>query len=193
MLARGTVYWAGAGGLDPLSDRSWRVLRVAEAWPRLSPAEQAAYRPLAAQAGIDVDDPAAVVRACDCTGFLCWSLGISRKAPRREPWTQPDGWINTDSIWNDAMHDGALFRRIDRAAPGCVVVYPKAGSQENYGHDGLVTEVDGQGVATRVIHCSAVNFKSAPFDAVKETAPDAFLHQQATVYAWFRGFADGNR
>lgn len=187
MLRQRTVYWAGAGGLDPQSAASSQQVKIADQWPRLTREEQARFRPLAQQAGIDVDDPNAFVHACDCTGLLCWSLGISRKSPRREPWTLADGWINTDSIWADATHGGVMFRKLDRAIPGCVVVYPKAGSQENYGHDGLVTAVGANGVATQVIHCSASNFKQAPFDAVKENAPDAFLRQSATVYAWFRG------
>jgi hypothetical protein len=187
MLAKRTVYWAGAGGLLPQAATPASALRIAGEWPKLTPEEQAAYRPLAEQAGIDVNDPDAVVQACDCTGFLLWSLGISRKAPERAAYTQPDGWINTDSIWADATRTGILFRRIDRAVPGCVVVYPKAGSGENYGHDGLVTAVDALGIATQVIHCSATNFKGAPFDAIKETTPDAFLRQPATVYATFAG------
>lgn len=187
MLVEGTVYWAGAGGLDPQSPASSQRVKIADEWPRLTPAEQAQFRPLALQAGIDVDDPNAAVQACDCTGFLCWALGISRKAPRQEAWTLAGGWINTDSIWSDATHGGAMFRKLDRAVPGCVVVYPKAGSNEQYGHDGLVTAVGSNGIATRVIHCSASNFKAAPFDAVKENTGEAFLHQKATVYAWFRG------
>ena len=191
MLGRATVYWAGAGGLKPTSATPARRLRVADEWQKLSAQEQALYRPLALQAGIDVTDIDAAVDACDCTGFLCWALGISRKAPRRAPHTQADGWINSDSIWADATQGGTVFRRIRKAEPGCVIVYPKAGSGENFGHDGLVTAVDAAGTPTQVIHCSANNFKLSPFDAIKENKPEAFLSQGATVFARFLGLPMG--
>ena len=187
MLGRGTVYWAGAGGLDPTAATPARRVRVFDEWPKLTPEEQALYRPLALQAGIDPTDPDVRVDACDCTGFLCWALGISRKAPAPAAHTLAGGWINTDSIWADATHGETVFRRIRQAEPGCVIVYPKAGSGENFGHDGLVTAVDASGTPTQVIHCSANNFKLAPFDAIKENAPTAFLRQEATVYARFLG------
>jgi len=187
MLGQGTVYWPGAGGLDPTSTTPARRLRVVDEWRNLTAEEQSLFLPLALQAGIDVTDPAVAVAASDCTGYLCWVLGISRKAPRQAPHTLAGGWINTDSIWTDATQGETVFSRIHRAEPGCVIVYPKAGSGENFGHDGLVTAVDSSGTPTAVIHCSAKNFETPPFDAINETGPKAFLDQDATIFARFRG------
>ncbi len=130
-------------------------------------------------------DPALVVPACDCSGFVCWALGFGRKS-NPAPYTDAAGWIYTDSIWADAMGAGVRFERRARATPGALVVYPKAGSGENYGHVGLVMEADADGRARLVAHCSAVNFKVAPFDAIKITSPELFEQQPHSIYAWCR-------
>jgi hypothetical protein len=182
MAGRRTVYWAGSGGLDPAAASPAQPLAIGQQWPMLSREEQAMLRPLAKAAGLNVDDPGLVAPACDCSGFVCWALGISRH-PAAER------WINTDSVWDDATGSGVQFRKIDRAAVGCLVVYPQAGSGEKYGHIALVTEVAPDGRAARIVHCSAANFGSAPPDAIKITAPDAFERQPKSVYAWFNGLA----
>lgn len=180
MVGRRTVYWAGAGGLDPASATPNQPLAIGAAWPHLTPREQAAYRPLAEAAGLDVDDPKLVAPACDCSGFVCWTLGIGRHPA-------PDVWINTDSVWQDATGAGRQFKTIARAVPGCLVVYPQKDSGEHYGHIALVAEVSADGRASRIVHCSASNFGAAPPDAIKLTAPEAFERQPKSVYAWFEG------
>ncbi|MBC7680996.1 MAG: CHAP domain-containing protein [Ferruginibacter sp.] len=178
MAGRGTVYWAGTGGFDPHAASPDQPLAIGQKWPTLAPEEQAMLRPLAEAAGLDVDDPELVAPACDCSGFVCWALGISRNpAPQR--------WINTDSVWDDATGSGVQFRKIERAVPGCLVVYPQAGSGERFGHIALVTEATADGRAVRIVHCSAANFGSAPSDAIKVTAPEAFERQPKSIYAWF--------
>lgn len=180
MTGRGTIYWAGAGGFDPNAASPTQPLAIGQQWPTLAPEEQAKLRPLAEAAGLDVDDPGLVAPACDCSGFVCWALGISRHP-------EPQRWINTDSIWDDATSSGVQFRKIDRATLGCLVVYPKAGSGEKFGHIALVTEVTQDGRAARIVHCSAANLSSAPPDAIKITTPEAFERQPKSVYAWFKG------
>jgi hypothetical protein len=184
MVGRGTLYWAGTGGLYPAADSPAEALAVGREWPRLPPDQQAMLRPLALAAGLDVDDPGLVAPACDCSGYVCWALGISRRVA---PADGPALWINTDSIWADATGAGLRFRQIDRAVAGCLVVYPKQGSNENFGHVGLVTDVGADGHATRVAHCSATNFTEAPHDAIKANAGEAFKQQSKSVYAWFPG------
>lgn len=181
----GTVYWAGAGGVRGDTGSPTTLLSVGEMWPSLPPAQQAEFEPIAQAAGLDVHDPSLKVPACDCSGFVCWALGFGRRTTPA-PFTDPAGWIFTDSIWNDAMGNGVRFQRRERAAPGALVVYRKPPTGERFGHVALVTEVDAAGKATRVIDCSAVNFKSAPFDAIQVTRPVAFEHQPESVYAWCR-------
>jgi len=179
MAGRHTVYWAGAGGFDPRAASPAQPLAIGQQWPTLAPEEQAMLRPLAEAAGLDVDDPGLVAPACDCSGFVCWALGISRHPT-------PQHWINTDSIWDDATGSGVQFSKIESAALGCLVVYPQAGSGEKFGHIALVTEVAADGRAARIVHCSAANFGSTPPDAIKITTPEAFERQPKSVYAWFK-------
>lgn len=179
ILGQRTVYWAGSGGFDPQAASPVQALAIGKQWPLQSPEDQAMFRPLAEAAGLNVDDPNLVAPACDCSGFVCWALGISRHP-------HPQTWINTDTIWDDAKGRGVQFRKIDRAVVGCIVVYPKVIGHK-YGHIALVTEVDANGQATRIVHCSASNFASAPPDAIKMTAPTAFEEQPESIYAWFQG------
>ncbi|WPB55587.1 CHAP domain-containing protein [Xylophilus sp. GOD-11R] len=183
VTGKGTLYWAGAGGRDPAAASPAEPLAVGREWPRLPPDQQATLRPLAEAAGLDVTDPGLVVPACDCSGYVCWAMGISRKASG----ASGDVWINTDSIWQDAQGAGRQFQAIPRATVGCLVVYPKAGSGESYGHIGLVTEVGADGQAAQIAHCSAVNFMEPPHDAIEVNAGEAFRRQPKTIYARFLG------
>jgi cell wall-associated NlpC family hydrolase len=180
-----TVYWLGEGGLAAVSASPTSALPVGRLWPTLAPERQRALEPWALAAGLDVHDPALVVRACDCSGFVCWALGFGRKIDPA-PYTDAAGWIYTDSIWADAMGAGVRFERRARATPGALVVYPKAGSGENYGHVGIVMEADSDGHAHLVAHCAAQNFKVAPFDAIKITSAEVFERQPRCIYAWCR-------
>ncbi len=180
-----TVYWMGEGGKTAGTASPTSALPVGRLWPALSPEEQSTLEPWAMAAGLDVHDPTLVVRACDCSGFVCWALGFARKTDPA-PYTDPAGWIYTDSIWADAMGAGVRFERRVRATPGALVVYPKAGSNENHGHVGLVMEADADGRALRVAHCAAANFMTAPFDAIQITSAEVFAQQLHSIYAWCR-------
>lgn len=190
MPGRGTLYWAGSGGHDPSAASPAEPLAVGREWPGLPADRQAELRPLAEAAGLDLEDPALVLPACDCSGFVCWALGISRRI-RGGGIGGHDQWINTDTIWADATHGGAQFRRIDVAVRGCLVVYPRPpqASGERYGHVGLVTEAGADGRAAQVVHCSASNFAMAPFDAIRVNAGEAFGRHPQSIYAWFRSVA----
>jgi hypothetical protein len=182
---RSTLYWLGEGGADPAAALPSTRLAVGRLWPGLPADQRQALEPLALAWGIDVHDPALVMDACDCSGFVCWALGFSRHtAPA--PFTDSQGWIFTDSIWADAKGAGVRFQAIPQARPGALVVYPRQGSGHNFGHVGLVTAVDAAGRATQVVHCSADNASTAPFDAIKFTTPEVFEQQAHSLYAWCR-------
>lgn len=192
MQGRRTVYWPGAGGREPGATAASETVKPALVWAGLSAAEQLELAPLAAAAGIDLTDRDAVREACDCSGFVCWALGLARRQSAVTSWTSADGWINTDSIWRDATGAQVLFLQL---APGhlrigALLVYPKP-ADAPYGHVGIVTAVSPHGQAMRVLHCSAENFKSTG-DAVGETSAAPFdpaeLH---SVSAWYRPFGDG--
>jgi cell wall-associated NlpC family hydrolase len=177
------LYWIGHGGRDPGAALPSDPVRVAHEWAGLDLADQRALTPLAQAMGIDVHDPALVREACDCSGFVCWALGVSRLAPG----AGGDAWINTDSIWADASGPRQRFEAIARARPGALVVYPKQGSGEHYGHVAIVVEADAHGRATRIVHCAADNIKVAPHDAIKITSAQKFETQPLSIYAWCRG------
>jgi hypothetical protein len=104
---------------------------------------------------------------CDCSGFVCWSIGVPRECPPGS-----DHWLFTDNIWAGGGDVGsALFHRVDPAAatPGDLYVYPHDHSH-SFGHIGIVTETSS-GHPTRMIHCSHGNY-SVTRDAVRVTAPN---------------------
>jgi len=121
---------------------------------------------------------------CDCSGYVCWALGLSRITRHPLYVAFNGGWINTDSVVHDAGRPTGYFERLEAPVPGCVVVYPKKGSGKRYGHIGIVSGVAGGAVA-KVIHCSVGNFRAAG-NAIQETGPEAFRLPTA-IYAWYEG------
>lgn len=128
--------------------------------------------------------PGTPSKGCDCSGFVCWCLGISRKTNHPLYLRFNSGWVNTDAIIHDAQHPTGYFTRLDGPRVGSIVVYPSKRPQRPYGHVGLVTSVRG-GKARTVIHCSSGNF-TALGDAIQETGPDVF-EKPETIYAWYDG------
>lgn len=187
-LGRSTLYWLGAGGRDPSAPLPSSKVAIAAAWQHLTPAKRAELAPLAAAMQIDVFDPYLRLDGCDCSGFVCWALGFSRKAPERAPYTSVDGSIYTDSIWHDAKGAGVRFQRLQAALPGALIVYP-SGNGEDYGHVAVVVEVDEQGRATQIIHCSKANAVATPHDAIKLTSPEPFEDNPQSLYVWCRDVA----
>lgn len=77
---------------------------------------------------------------CDCSGFICWALGLSRKP-------SPIGggvWWSTDSIRADALGDQAVFRRVEPGSRPALVVYGdyRRGGAVRQGHIGFVVDPD---------------------------------------------------
>ena len=185
MLDRPTFYVAGAGGHvgpgHPADDAAERIADPRSRLADMEADERAEYERMAALMGVDISQP---VRGCDCSGFVCWIYGLDRQRSAR------GAAIYTGWIWSDAQGAQQLFRRVDdRSRPlhssiGNVLVYPKPpGHGETYGHVGMVTETDASGRPTRVIHCSAENFKQsyaalrdpARANAIAETGPEVFF------------------
>jgi hypothetical protein len=80
--------------------------------------------------------PANSANQCDCSGFIAWVIGYSRR-PSGNP---TGGWISTSHIVADARGRQKLFRQIDAPVPGSIAVYPDANGHQ--GHTGLVVGVN---------------------------------------------------
>ena len=129
--------------------------------------------------------PANISNECDCSGFACWALGISRRTDHPLYVRFNGGWINTDGIVNDANAATGFFRRLDKARAGCLAVYPSRKQPARVGHVGIVTKVDVSGRPLAVLHCSSGNFRRLG-DAIRETGPEVFTGP-ATIFAWYEG------
>ena len=195
-----TLYWLGKGGWVRAESRSaaaraqpGRPLNVAlefEQMRRQRPTVHAAYLQGMEKAGIALASLPQV--ACDCSGFVTWALGLARDgAPGRE------AWFDTNLIHKDALGPQQVFTRVDRASPGVLVVYPKPPGQgqddDPPGHIGIVTEVDAEGAATRVLHCAPENYvlpppAGLPNNAIAETGPEQFQADPRSRYVAWRGF-----
>lgn len=110
---------------------------------------------------------------CDCSGFVCWVLGISRKTDILF-YKKFGGWIYTDSMVEDINNQVGIFEKLNNPEVGCIVVY---GAGNEIGHVGLVSEVDN-GQMSKVIHCSSGNDKSFN-DSIQETSAKVFNRADA--------------
>lgn len=112
-------------------------------------------------------------RHSDCSGFVAWCCGYSRFT--HDTWyaNRNGGWINTDAIRADGLDAGGLFTAVAKAQPGDIIVFPGGVPGHSIGHVGVISAVDSNGKPTRVIHCSAGNYRTA-LDAVRETGAELF-------------------
>ena len=173
-IGRPTLYWAGAGGESsqqayPGSD--FLLVSVRD-YGRKGPISAiAAGAPRYRGANLRYDSGAAVLEACDCSGFVCWALELKVR-------------MNTSAIHADAIGPRATFRRIEAPRIGCLAVYPKPpDGSERFGHVGFVSGLDHEGKPSRFVHCSGSNFAQHQ-DAIQENATDAFRRQAATLFVW---------
>lgn len=194
-----TLYWLGKGGwtraeatVDRATEQPGRNADIERELALLRtrrPQVHADYMAGLAATGLSLSGLPRI--ACDCSGFVCWALGVARDSA---PW--PGGWIDTNNIHADALGDQRLFRAVDRAAPGTFIVYPKPprrGDDESPGHVGIVTQADAGGRATRVLHCAPENYARAPLDgwprnAIAETGTEPFDADPRTRIVVWRGF-----
>jgi hypothetical protein len=101
---------------------------------------------------------------CDCSAFVAWCLGMSRKTDELFYKNFNGGWIETTAVWTDIDSTVGIFESTSKR-PGAVVVYPDASGHE--GHIGII--VDG----THVVHCSHGNDTNAG-NAVQITGLSVF-------------------
>lgn len=131
-------------------------------------------------------DPRATLpgRECDCSGFVCWCLGISRRSAH--PFhANNGGWLNTTEIVRDARVPGGVFTQLERPQIGALMVFPW--KKDTPGHVGIISGMQSSSAVIAVIHCSPRNGRS---DSVAETGPTAFVRPD-TIYAWYTGVASG--
>lgn len=104
---------------------------------------------------------------CDCSGFISWALGVSRKTDN--PWYVQfnGGWLETSAIVRDATSPFGIFTEVARydALPGDVLVWGDRDGQQ--GHVGIVSG------STSIIHCSKGNWTLTQ-DAIRETGTHVF-------------------
>ncbi len=197
--AQPTLYWLGKGGwthaeqaAGRVPDRPGRAIDRQVELEQLRvkrPAVHAEYVKEMAAAHLDMDDLPSI--ACDCSGFVCWALGVARDSG---PW--PGGWISTDTMHGDAAGEQRLFVPAARPLPGMLIVYPKpVGSDADGppGHVGIVTAVSPEGRVTQVLHCAPRNFllqsqEGLPRTAIAETGPELFDADPRTRVVSWRGF-----
>ena len=129
------------------------------------------------------EGPGNVNNECDCSGFVCWALGISRQTDHPLYVRFNGGWINTDAMVHDAQSSTGFFTRIGEPRVGCIVVYGSSPPRRKVGHVGIVTAVEPE---ARVLHCSHGNARAG--DAICETAVTVFS-QPDTIFAWYDGVA----
>lgn len=127
--------------------------------------------------------------ACDCSGYVCWALGVARDSR-----TAAGGWFDTNGIFDDANGARQWFVPIQRAVPGALLVHPKPNKEGGPGHVAIVTEVDSGGQATRMLHSSAVNYllvppPGLPRSAIAETDTTYFADEPRTQVVMWKAFA----
>jgi hypothetical protein len=114
-----------------------------------------------------------LTRQCDCSGFVCWAIGVPRECPPGS-----DHWLYTDNIWEGGGDVGkGLFDEIQQGAAqtGDLYVYP-APNSSSHGHIAIITAVTN-GAPNQILHCSLSNFERTG-DAVRETTPIVFTQNK---------------
>lgn len=76
----------------------------------------------------------------DCIGGAAWCGGFDRYQPERFAHIY-EGWINTDSMLEDARGPARCFVELPRPTPGCFIVCASHTPGHEVGHIGTVVEV----------------------------------------------------
>jgi hypothetical protein len=104
---------------------------------------------------------------CDCSGFVCWCLGMNRKTTHPAYLKFNGGWINTTAIVFDANSTVGFFSRLPAPVPGALFVYPGNHKAKRIGHVAIIESVAKSG--TTIIHCSSGNYNNTG-DAIRRTS-----------------------
>ena len=124
------------------------------------------------------DTPANGAGLCDCSGFIAWVMGVTRK-----PSPLFDRWVETTNICNDATGDQSLFLMVDGPRPGALAVYGDSGGKQ--GHVAIVTGAD----PLMGIDCSSSRSKRTG-DAIHERSL-AFMAKRAIFVVPRSDFSEG--
>lgn len=114
---------------------------------------------------------------CDCSGFVAWCLGMSRKTSNTFYVHFNGGWIETTAVWTDIGKSVGMFEDT-LIKPGAVLVYPDAAGHQ--GHIGIAVD------ATHVAHCSKGN-DTATGNAIQITPLTVFKNNAMTRCGWLYG------
>jgi hypothetical protein len=188
-----TLYWLGHGGWQtkeaqpPVPSRAIDLDKELEQMRRERPQVHRAYMAALAKSGLDRATLPRV--ACDCSGFVCWALGVPRDGS-----PLPGGWINTDAMDADAKGAQRLFVPAAKAVPGALLVHPKPpGADKGPGHVAIVVAVDANGRPTRMLHCAPDNYlleppAGLPRNAIAETDTHHFDNIATTRVVMWKAF-----
>jgi len=132
--------------------------------------------------------------SCDCSGFVCWVLGLTRFQPILS-FLKPvnGGWLSTDGMVCDSLNPTGYFEQVTGAPlHGDLVVYPSQwyakqiyradrpfSNAPRIGHVGIMS-------TGMVIHCSSGNFRTSS-DAIQETDLHVFTSVSYFRYIRFCG------
>jgi hypothetical protein len=145
----------------------------------------------------------------DCVGFVLWCLGVDRF--QEKLFSTFGGWINTDSIMQDAAGKKEFFEFVSQPQPGDLVVFPSIyvnGKRKRIGHVGIVSSVaidvsdwtaalwnrpkDQRGrflKHVRVIDCAGALTRKLAGKAVQLTTAAASWNKQDARFVRYRRFA----
>lgn len=120
----------------------------------------------------------------DCSGFLFWCWGVSRK----QQLAGKVEHLNTDWLVHDAHNAQARVELVAMPEPGDGVVFASFRDRKNskvVGHCGIVVGVAGGSGSIferlRVIHCSSGNFRRFGY-AIAETDGQVFNGGKDTIF-----------
>jgi hypothetical protein len=113
---------------------------------------------------------------CDCTGFVAWCFGFSRKMTEHFYVNFNGGWFETTAVWTDVGKSTGILEE-SQSRPGAVIVFPDSNGRQ--GHIGIILD------NTHVVHCSKGNDTKFG-DAIQVTDLTVFQQPNRRI-GWLAG------
>lgn len=175
VAGKGCAYAIGAGGKDPSALFPWDGrFQIPDTPDPVTGAKRTKV----------------VLKACDCSGFIAWALGVNRHIdPNLVPlWEKDNGnWFETTALVRDAERPLGAVNKVPwaKARPGMLFVYGDRieNGVRHQGHVGLITQIK-DGAPSAVVHCSIGNFRHRG-DAIRETSAEVFLKRGIVAEVMF--------